>query len=84
MRRFDVVRMRDVSGVSGTGVIAEGCEFGNGRVAVAWLTPSGSMEFYDTILVFLNKHGHGGDTTVTWHDEPLSSLIARRRRERAK
>ena len=37
MRRFKLVRNEDVSGVSGTGVVAEGIEWTNGNVSVCWL-----------------------------------------------
>src|SRR5579872_1239536 len=35
-RRFVLVRHEDVSGVSGTGVVAEGVAFSNGVVALQW------------------------------------------------
>lgn len=36
MRRFVLVRHRDVTGVSGTGVVAYGVEFPDGAAAVRW------------------------------------------------
>lgn len=35
-RTFELVRYRDPSGVSGTGVVAEGCLFTDGSVALRW------------------------------------------------
>lgn len=35
IRRF-ILRSEDVSGTSGTGVVAEGVEFSNGQVAIHW------------------------------------------------
>ena len=39
MRRFYMQRNKDVSGLSGTGIVAEGVVFTNGFVALTWLTP---------------------------------------------
>lgn len=66
MRAFKLIRTEDVSGVSGTGEIAEGVEFENGQVALHWLSQ------YDTIGIYANLHnvekihGHDGRTKVTW------------------
>ena len=38
MRLFKLQRKVDCSGVSGTGVVAEGVEFDDGQVALRWLT----------------------------------------------
>lgn len=82
MRRFELVRARDKSGVSGIGIVAQGVEFDDGVVALHWLTPAGSDERYSSALALIAKHGHGGDTVIMWHDEPLAELIARKKRER--
>ena len=37
MRHFTVYRTTDTSGVSGTGIIAQGCLFANGAAAIQWL-----------------------------------------------
>lgn len=71
MRRFQLVRAEDPSGVSGTGVVAEGIEFTSGRVALEWLSA------YPTSVVFHQKglesvtaiHGHGGLTRIVFLDE---------------
>lgn len=67
-RRFNVYRTTDVSGVSGTGLIAEGCEMSNGRVLMQWLTPYQSVSFFDNIKSLETIHGHGGNTVVKWVD----------------
>lgn len=68
MKRFQVFRTADVSGVSGTGLIAEGCEMSNGRVLMQWLTPYQSVSFFDNIKSLETIHGHGGNTQVKWVD----------------
>lgn len=74
MRRFKVKREEDESGVSGTGVVAEGVEFENGKVAIQWLSHKASFGIYDNIKHFKDIHGHGGKTKVRWIDpDPLEN-----------
>lgn len=68
LRRFVLVRSEDVSGVSGTGIVAEGIEFSNGKVAVSWLGELTSIEIHDSIENCIKIHGHGGRTTVSYKD----------------
>ena len=67
-RRFRLVRKEDVSGVSGTGVIAEGVEWTNGMVTVSWLGTYASIETVLNIHTIEAIHGHHGRTTVEWVD----------------
>lgn len=69
MRRFQLVRAEDVSGTSGTGIVAEGCEFTSGACALTWLTPYRVVAMYESIKAVVEVHGHGGRTTVRWLDE---------------
>ena len=65
---FVLMRDEDVSGVSGTGVVAEGVEFTGGTVALRWLSewPT-SMVFHDRGIESVNAvHGHGGKTRIEW------------------
>jgi hypothetical protein len=69
-RRFELHRHEDVTGVSGTGVVAEGCEFSDGVVSLRWLTewPS-SVCYYERGVESVEKiHGHGGQTEIVWLD----------------
>ena len=70
MRRFVLHREQDASGVSGTGVVAEGVVFSNGFVALTWLTHLTSHAFYHSIDVMEAIHGHGGKTKVVFIDGP--------------
>ena len=70
MRMFTLVRDIDVTGVSGTGVVAEGVEFGTGLVALTWLSewPT-SVVFHDRGIESVEAiHGHGGATKIVWAD----------------
>ena len=75
MRTFELFRAEDVSGISGTGVVAEGVEFSDGTTVVRWREVTGPN--YDrgvraTTVVFPSAeavealHGHGGATRIVW------------------
>lgn len=67
-KRFLLIRKEDLSGISGTGVVASGIEFQNGRVAMCWLTKSYAVGVYDNIRAVEEIHGHEGRTSVIWVD----------------
>ena len=56
--------MEDESGVSGTGRVAQGFIFDNGKVSVSWLSEHPSVTIYDSIGEVHAIHGHGGKTEV--------------------
>lgn len=68
MRRFELHRREDVSGVSGTGVVAEGVEFKDGRVALRWFGEHRSTVLWDGIESVEVIHGHDGRTQIVWVD----------------
>lgn len=68
MRRFELRRGVDVSGVSGTGVVAQGVEFDDGTVAIRWLTEYRSTVVWANIVDAMRVHGHGGNTRLIWID----------------
>ncbi len=68
MRRFVLERDRDVSGVSGTGVVAEGVEFDDGKVCLRWRGKHRSLVMWDEIESVLVIHGHDGATRLVWVD----------------
>jgi hypothetical protein len=72
-RIFELVRIVDHSGVSGTGPVAEGVEFTDGRVALRWHGPNPSTTAWDGVGPMLAVHGHGGDTILRWLDEQVPS-----------
>lgn len=69
MRLFRLRRIEDESGVSGTGLIAEGVEFSHGEVVLSWVTMHRSIGVYPNIKELENIHGHGGKTVVEWLEE---------------
>lgn len=70
MRKFWLERDVDESGISGTGQVAEGVIFSDGRVAMRWLTANmpSSTVLYDGITDVVTIHGHNGSTRVVVED----------------
>ena len=67
-RRFLLYRHTDPSGVSGTGVVAEGVQFVDGRVALRWRGQWPSTVAWDDVEQILGVHGHQGATVLRWID----------------
>lgn len=64
---FTLHRTTDPSGVSGTGVIAEGWESSDGKtVVLLWLTATPSLCIYRDIRHIEHIHGHGGKSQIVW------------------
>ena len=68
LRRFVLDRDEDVSGVTGTGIVADGVQFPDGRIAFRWRGKKASTVSYDSIDDIIDTHGHGGKTHVVWLD----------------
>jgi hypothetical protein len=69
-RMFVLRRSTDVTGVSGTGDVADGVQFPDGRVAMRWRGDLASTAEYDSIAIVEAIHGHAGATQVVWADAP--------------
>jgi hypothetical protein len=68
-RRFVLQRDEDETGVSGTGQVAEGVEFSDGRVALRWIVGDHrSTVTWDNMDNVEAIHGHNGRTRVVWMD----------------
>lgn len=72
MRRFHLERDEDESGVSGTGIVAEGVLFSSGKVVLSWLTEHTSLGIYDDLATAIQIHGHGGKTRIVFRDDKPS------------
>jgi len=66
MRAFELHRDVDETGVSGTGVVAEGIEFSDGVVCLRWLTewPSSVVHYERGMASVEAIHGHNGKTRI--------------------
>jgi hypothetical protein len=65
-RLFYLNRQEDATGISGTGLVAEGVVFSDGTCVVRWITPVRSAVFYNSIADVTYIHGHQGKTKITW------------------
>ena len=78
---FYLKRAEDESGISGTGRVAQGFVFDNGKVAVTWLSEHPSVTVYDSLGEVTAIHGHGGKTEIVMEPDykraygELSSFI---------
>lgn len=69
---FRVVRDLDVSGVSGTGVVAEGAQFSDGWAVTHWLDqapmwePKTDVWHHKGTGPITKVHGHGGSSRIVW------------------
>lgn len=68
VKRFQLERFEDVSGVSGTGIVADGVVFSNGKVVIHWLGETSSIVVWDSLDDAMKIHGHAGRTAIRWVD----------------
>jgi len=66
LRRFLLLRREDPTGVSGTGIVAEGALLSDGRCVLHWLGEVGSINIYRNDEEMMEVHGHCGKTVILW------------------
>jgi hypothetical protein len=68
-RRFRLVRDRDITGISGTGHIADGILWNDGTAEIRWLGDWPTTQHHDRGYPSIQHiNGHGGATRVDWMD----------------
>lgn len=67
MRRFQLHRTIDDSGVSGTGIVADGVEFDHQQAVLVWRGTYRTVEV-TTVDTIVTIHGHGGHSHIVWLD----------------
>lgn len=75
-RPFALQRDRDVSGISGTGIVALGIAWPDDSASVRWLGDRPSIVFWNDMADAVAVHGHGGATRVVWVDDEEQSTAA--------
>lgn len=65
-RIFWLVRLRDISGISGEGMIAEGIQFHDGQCVISWFGRFHTLEIAPNIEEVEAIHGHKGATRIIW------------------
>ncbi|MFE0132426.1 hypothetical protein ACFWY6_12765 [Streptomyces sp. NPDC059037] len=73
--RFHLQRHRDVSGISGTGIVALGVRWPDGTASVRWLGARPSIVFWDSMADAEAVHGHAGATEIVWDQEQPSASV---------
>ena len=73
IRTFTACRQSDETGISGEGVIIEGCVFATGHCIIHWLTPAprGALAIFDSFDDFIKIHvtSHpANNTIITFED----------------
>lgn len=77
MHCFELIRDVDHTGISGTGIVAEGIQFSDGTVVLRWLDHSvteanrtngvrPTTVLHESVGSVLALHGHGGATELVW------------------
>lgn len=72
MRVFWLHRKFDGSGLTGTGIVAEGVEFSDGTIAIHWhrLGPRPMTVLWPSLDDLIALHGHDGTTRLVWQGDP--------------
>ena len=78
MRTFKMIRNQDLTGTSGTGVVATGSVLDNGQTTVTWCVPAkladGSYRDIKTTTIYnswqdcILLHGHNGRTFIQFDE----------------
>jgi len=76
-RLFHLQRTTDITGVSGTGRVADGVLWPDQTVSIRWRGDRPSTVFWDRLEDAEQVHGHGGATRIIWDDEPMAQRLAR-------
>ena len=76
------MRHEDAGGISGTGIVAVGALWPDGRVTMQWTSYRKSFEIHDTIESLIEIHGHGGKTEVVYGNPPDPNAKPKRSRKK--
>ena len=78
MTTITVCRQSDETGISGEGVVIEGCVFATGHTVIHWLTPAprGSIAFFDNFDDFIKIHvsSHPTNGTIITYDDGRQTI----------
>jgi hypothetical protein len=69
LKRFYLERVEDVSGTSGTGIVAAGVVYPSGAAVIEWTTVVKSISIYHSVAELDAIHSHEGRTVVRWVKE---------------
>ena len=69
VRRLHLERDVDLTGISGEGIVAFGCEFPDGSIVLRWDTLVRSTVLYDNVDDLTTISGHRGMTRIVFDDD---------------
>lgn len=69
MRRFLLWRRKDVTGVSGLGIVAQGVVFADGCTVVRWRGETVTTTVHNDLASVERVHCHAGATKLVWCDQ---------------
>lgn len=64
--KFVLRRTVDVSGISGTGDVAEGIQFSDGTCVLRWKGKKASTAIYQSMEDLSHIHTHEGSSEIIW------------------
>lgn len=67
-RLFTLQRDEDLTGLSGTGTVADGALWPNGRVSICWRGDLSSIATWERLDDAIAIHGHNGATRFVFSD----------------
>lgn len=71
--RFLLDRRIDISGISGTGVVAEGVLWSDGTAALRWYGTWPTVTIWNSVQDLVAVHGHQHSTVLCWLDDEPSA-----------
>lgn len=74
LQEFYLLRKKDLSGLSGTGIVARGIELQSGRAVLEWLGKYKTITVFDNIQQIIDIHGHEGATELCLGSPPMEEL----------
>lgn len=70
IKTFYLLRHTDVNGLSGTGIVAVGVIYPDGKAHMQWVSFKSSFEMHNSIESLIDIHGHSGATELIYGDPP--------------
>ena len=65
---FKLKRFEDSTGISGTGYVAEGVEFSNGKVVMCWYGETSTIVFHENINSVIKINCSHSNSKIEWID----------------
>ena len=80
VKTFYLLRKEDVSGVSGTGIVAYGAVLPSGRTIMEWCSFHSTITIFNNLEDLVKIHGHGEATEVIFGKPKVVVKVKRGRK----